>query len=237
MSYRSGRPVSGGERVRQPGQPSAQQRVDLLRAELVADLLQGGGVVNGGEAVVQCLERRSGPGGLPLGPVVAVDAQLGVVGEVGAELEEERPEVPVRAVHVEVVDQPGGLHDPRVGAAVAVAALLGPEQRGLLLRPADEQHPLGPPGRLERGQVLMQDVVFALSFREVDPRDALIAGEPADRGSEPVGDLRQRRGGGDRQAELPVHVTHQPAGVLQLRDIDIQVHPVDALDLEHHVLG
>src|ERR1035437_3090018 len=42
-------------------------------------------------------------------------AQLGVVGEVGAELDEERPEVLVHAVEVEVVDHPGRLHDPRVG--------------------------------------------------------------------------------------------------------------------------
>ena len=39
----AGFPVSRGERVRQPGQPFAQQRVDLLRSQLVADLLQGGG--------------------------------------------------------------------------------------------------------------------------------------------------------------------------------------------------
>jgi hypothetical protein len=83
----------------------------------------------------------------------------------------------------------------------------------------------------------MHDVVLALPLGEVHPRDALTVGEAAHRGSEPVGDLRKRGGGGDREAELAVHVTHQAASVLQLRDIHVQVHPVNALDLEHHVLG
>jgi hypothetical protein len=60
--------------VRQPGQPFAQQRVDLPWSELVADRLQGGRVGGGGEPVVQGLEPDPGSGGLPLGPVVAVDA-------------------------------------------------------------------------------------------------------------------------------------------------------------------
>jgi hypothetical protein len=39
--------------VRRPRQPFAQQPVDLLRAEGVADGLQPGGIVDRGEAVVQ----------------------------------------------------------------------------------------------------------------------------------------------------------------------------------------
>jgi len=40
----------------------------------VADRLQGGRVIDGGEGVVQRGEADPGPGGLPLGPLVAVDA-------------------------------------------------------------------------------------------------------------------------------------------------------------------
>src|SRR3546814_3771956 len=80
--------------------------------------------------------------GLPFRPLVAVDAQLRVVREVGAELQEERPEVRVHGVDVEVVHQPGGLHDPRVRDALGVAAFLGAEQVRLLLRPPEEQHAL-----------------------------------------------------------------------------------------------
>jgi hypothetical protein len=73
--------VGGGERVRQPGQPLAQQPVDGGRVQRVAELLQPSGVSAGGEAVVQGLERDPGLGRLALGPLVAVDAQLGVGGE------------------------------------------------------------------------------------------------------------------------------------------------------------
>ncbi len=82
----------------------------------------------------------------------------------------------------------------------------------------------------------MHDIVLALPPGEVHPRDPLIGGTAVHRGGEPIGDPRQRGRRGDRQAELPVHVTHQPASELQLRDIHVEVHPVDALDLEDHVL-
>ena len=78
--------------MRQPGQPLAEQRVDLGGAQAVADRLQGGRVIDGGEGVVQRGEADPGLGGLPFGPLVAVDAQLGVEREVAAELEEERAE-------------------------------------------------------------------------------------------------------------------------------------------------
>jgi hypothetical protein len=133
--------------LRQPGEPLAQQGVDLFGSEPVADRLQPGQVGrvgDGGEPVVQGGVSDSGLGRLPLGPLVAVEAQLGVVGEVGAELEEERAEVGIDGVDVELVDHPGGAHDPRIGLAGRVAAALGAKHRGLLLRPPDEQHPLLP---------------------------------------------------------------------------------------------
>ena len=55
--------------------------------------------------------------------------------------------------------------------------------------------------------------------------------------AERVGDLPQRRGRGDRQPELALDVAEQPTGVLQLRHVHVAVHPVDALDLEHHMIG
>jgi hypothetical protein len=133
-----------------------------------------------------------------------------------------------------VVDHPGGLHDPRVGVPVGVAAALGAKQPGLLLRPADEQNPFL---LIEAGQVGMHDIVLVLAFHEVHPRHLLVAGEAAHGGAERVGDLPQWGGGGDRQPQLALHVAQQPRRELQLRDIDVAVHPVDALDLEHHVVS
>jgi hypothetical protein len=66
--------VGRGERVRQDRQPLAQQPVDVLGPECVADLLEQLGVVDGGEGVVHRGETEAGLGGPALGPVVAVDA-------------------------------------------------------------------------------------------------------------------------------------------------------------------
>jgi len=76
-----------------------------------------------------------------------------------------------------------------------------------------------------------------LTLDEVDPGHLLVAGEAAHPGAERVGDLTQRGGRGDRQPELTLDVAQQPTGVLQLRHVDVAIHPVDALDLEHHMIG
>jgi hypothetical protein len=133
-----------------------------------------------------------------------------------------------------VVDHTGRLHDPRIGTAFGVAAFLGTEQPRLLLSPRDEQHPLS---ALEGRQVLVHDVVLALTLDEIDPRHALVTGEAAHRLAEGVTDRRQRRGRGDRQPQPPMHEPHQARRVLQLRHVDVEVHPIDALHLEHHMIG
>jgi hypothetical protein len=126
-----------------------------------------------------------GLGGLAFGPLVAVEAQLGVVREVRTELEEERAEIGVEAIKVKVVDQTGGLHDPRIGVTVGVAAFLGAEQGRLFLRPPDEQHPLAGG---EAGQVLVHDIVLTLPLGEINPRHTMVAGEPVHRLVERIGD-------------------------------------------------
>src|SRR5271167_4809610 len=52
----AGLPIRGGERVRQLGQPLAQQRIDLRRRQAVANLLQTLGIGTGENAVVQRLK-------------------------------------------------------------------------------------------------------------------------------------------------------------------------------------
>jgi hypothetical protein len=201
---------------------------------LIADRLQSGRVVDIGERVVHRGEGDPRLLGLSLRPVVPVDAQLRVVREIGGELQEERPEIAVHAIEVELVDDPGGLHDPRITHPVLVAAFLGAEHRVLLLRPPDEHHPL-------RGgevpQTFLHHVVLALTLGEIDPLNALGLREPMHRPDEPVADGGQRRRRRDRQPELPLHITDQPRGVLQPGQIHVQEHPVDALHLKRDVLG
>ena len=231
----AGRGVLLGERVGQPTQPLAQQRVDVLWAEGVADGLQRGQVVDRGEAIVQRGEIDAGLGGLALGPVVAIQAQPGIIGEIRAELEEERAEVGVDAVEVEVVDQRGGPHQPRVGRpGDRVVPPLGAPHRGLLLPATDEEHPLGAG---KRGQVARGDVVLALPRREMHQIKVVGFHEMVHIGHEPLGHrVHQRCGRILVAAVADEEPGHTPA-VLQPPLEDVEVHPVDAFHLEDHMLG
>ena len=118
----AGGPVSGGERGRDHADPAVEERLDVAGPEPVADRLQRGGVVAGGEPVGQRPVADPGPVGLAFGPLVAVEPHLGRIGEVGADLDEPRPELGVE--HVEVVDPDAAFGlgelepDPAAGAGV-----------------------------------------------------------------------------------------------------------------------
>jgi hypothetical protein len=67
--------VGGRKRQRQPRDPAFEEHPDRARAEPVADRLQGGGIVGGGEPVGQGGEPDPCLGRLPLGPLMAVDGR------------------------------------------------------------------------------------------------------------------------------------------------------------------
>ena len=104
-----------------------------------------------------------------------IQAQLGVVGEVRAKLQEERAEVGVDGVDVVLVHHSRGLNQPGIRLArLRVVAPLRAPHRGLLPRLANEEHAFVP---RERGQVLPRDLILALSVREGEQRDALRLGK------------------------------------------------------------
>ena len=72
----AGAAVSRRERVRQPRQPLAKQRVDLRGRQPVTDALQRGRVRAVDKPVIQLTERDPGRLGLALSPVMAVKAGL-----------------------------------------------------------------------------------------------------------------------------------------------------------------
>jgi hypothetical protein len=106
------------------------------------------------------------------------------------------------------------------------------EDGHLLLGPADEQHLLG---AVTAGQVLVQHVVLALPLGEVDQWQVLLGGEAFDRFTECLAPRRDHRGRGDLKAQVPGQETHHLPDPLQLRHVQVQVEPVDRLDLEQHM--
>jgi hypothetical protein len=184
---------------------------------------------------VQRLELDAAFAKLALGVFVAVDAQLGVVGEVRAELQEERTEVIVDAVEVVVIDHRGSVHHPRVGhAGGGVAATLGAHHAGLLLCAADVQHAFV---GVELLQDLLRDVVLALVFGKADHLHALLGDEAFDVGHEGIGLGGHASGRRKTLAEMATQVPHDATDALQLRYIDVEVHPVDAFTLQHDVIA
>ena len=103
---------------------------------------------------------------------MAVQAELGVVGEVGTEFQEEGAEALVHTVKVIIVDQGGGFHDPGIaGVLVGVVSLLGAIYRALFLSLAHEDHAL----RLREFRALFGgDLVLALPFFEGYQGDLMI---------------------------------------------------------------
>jgi hypothetical protein len=97
-----GGPIGAGEGGWQHRDPAVEEPLQVGGAESVADLLQPGGVLAGGEPVGQGGEGDTLAVGLALGPLVAVQPDLARVGEVAAQLDEAGPELGVE--HVEVVD-------------------------------------------------------------------------------------------------------------------------------------
>ena len=99
----AGLPVFGRERMGQQAQPFAQQGIDLFPGKPAADRLQPRRIGAGEHAVVQCLIFDSLVLQLALGVFVPIQAKLGVVWEVRAELQKEGTEVSIQAVKITAV--------------------------------------------------------------------------------------------------------------------------------------
>ncbi len=82
----------------------------------------------------------------------------------------------------------------------------------------------------------MSDVVFAFPGSEVDQVDAVIGDEPVDVGHEGFRDRVHQRRGHEREPAMALEEADHPQLVLQTGLIEVQVHPVDALDLQGHMI-
>jgi len=162
---------------------------------------------------------------------MAVEADLDRVGEVPAELDKQRPEVLIQEVEVIVIGQRRAPRDP--GVAVTRQGILpsgSAEHGGLFLRLADKQHAFAKRGLRE---VLLGHIVLALAFLEGDDIDVPLLGKALDVLHELLGHGRDRRGGGNRTAEVSAHEVHEAALGLQPRDVAVEIQPVNSFNLQH----
>jgi hypothetical protein len=222
------------ERQRQPVQPPLHEHVDRPGPEPVTDPLQRGRVIAGSEPVGQRGELEPGLVGLPLDPLVPVKPDLGRIGEPGADLNECRAEVPVPQVEVVAGHPPVSLVErpPRCPGR-GLALRRGPHPLELLGH-ADRRHP-GPAGARLAGQVRLHDLELGLVLIELDPRDVVGIGERDHRPAEPVPHLPEQRRRGEREPQVPGQERHHLGTGLQDRHVGVEIDPVQALDIQHHM--
>src|SRR5207253_8719901 len=167
---------------------NSQQGVNFRGGETVTKSLQTFGIGTGENAIIEGFISDALPVELALHVLVPVQTELGVIGKIGTELQEEGAEVAVQAVEVIVVDHGRGAHEPGVSAAgLRIAPLHGPEHRGPLLRLSHKDHALR---LLEARSVLGGDIVLALPSLETHQGNAMIFHELLDPCYEPVSDRR-----------------------------------------------
>ena len=172
--------------MRQDPKPLPGQAVDLLGAESVADRLQASGVRAPQDTVVERLEANTLDGKLPLGILMSIDAELPIIGKVGAEFQKEGPKITINTVKVVLIDKTRRAYNPGVRpSSLRVPTLLRAEDRHLLLSLADEQDSL-----LTRkaGSVLCGHIIFPLSLLEEYDRDLVLLGKVFDGAKEGLAD-------------------------------------------------
>jgi hypothetical protein len=247
LAHRQLPPVPGVPVGRIQGQrdlrhPPAEPGLHVTGAEAVADPLQQGRVLAGGEPVGQRGEPQAELAGLLLGPLVPVHPRLDGIGEVGADLDEPGAHLGVEDVHVEHRDPAlfPGEGELRAPARVGVAPARRPHQLEFLC--AADRRDLRPAGRRGGLQVRGHHVGLALPGLEPDHRDAAGLRPVPDVAAELLPDRLEQRRGDDRLAPVVVEEPDHSARSLQLGDIADQVDPVQAGDVQpdmtgHHVRG
>ena len=86
-------------------------------------------------------------------------------------------------------------------------------------------------------QILLRNIVLVLPLLESHQIDALAPNKFLDVANERFCHRRHRRRRGKPLPPVTAQVTHHGAHRLQMRNVDVEVHPVDPLDLQHHVIA
>jgi len=171
---------------------------------------------------------------LAFGVFVPVQAELGVVGEVGTELQEKRAEVLVHTIEVIVIDQGSGFDDPGIaGVLLRVVTLFGAIDGALLLRFANEDYAIA---LWKLCAHFGGDLIFALAFFEGYQGDLMIFHELLDGRYEGPGHRLHGVGGQDLGFPLLPDEVQRTFQNLKPSHDDVEIHPVDGFGFQNHML-
>jgi hypothetical protein len=206
----------------------------MLRAELVADFLKTVRLAATEKAVVEAFEGEPVMAHLLLGPLVAIEAELDGIRQVGADLQEGGPPVLVLQVEVVMVDEGWLAREIEANAALWPAALLCLERPHFLLGYADEHDAFVV---IELRAVLGGDVILALTALELHDRDVVAIGEVIDGSDERVVHRTQERRRRDGVTQVLLEEVAELSGRLQPRKVAVDVEPIDAGDRQRDVIA
>ena len=178
----------------------------------VADGLHPLGIGARHNAVIQRLVADAAMGQLLFYVLVSVQAKLGVIRKVCAELQEEGAEVAVDTVDIKVIDHGGGTDQPGIGGSgLFIPPPLGADHRRLLLRFADEQHALCGGELLPIGS---GHVILALALFEQHDGHVLLFGKLLHLRDQRLGDGIHPGAGGELVAPMKPEKAGHPSGSL-----------------------
>ena len=126
-----------------------------------------------------------------------------------------------------------GVVDPRDGALALPEALAdGARHASLLLGDADKDDPLP---RFELPQPLVHDIVFAHPFLKPDNRGCLSLGKVEHLPAKSLAHGHRFLGRGEPVALVAAEIGCHPRCARQLRHIEVQIHAVDAFQLQDDI--
>ncbi len=223
--------VLPGERTRQTVHPLADHPRDAVLVKTIQNRLQSIRIITAQHPVVQRLIADARLVQLTLGVLMPVEVHPTGVRKVRAHLDEHRAEVIVHHVEVVVVAHHLAAVQPRIAVAgIGVGAPRHAERTAPLLRLADIQYPLSVIAA--RLQTPLRLIILSLTLAETHQIDAVPQDERADVLNKLLAHvLHEYRGRNRPAAVVTEEMTGAGAG-LQHRLIDIQIQPVNALDVE-----
>jgi hypothetical protein len=83
--------------------------------------------------------------------------------------------------------------------------------------------------------VRLHDFQLGLVLAELDPGDVIGIGKGEHRLAEPVAQLPEQHWRGEREPQVPGQERHHLGTGLQDRHVGVEIDPVQALDIQHHM--